>query len=183
MSQKEEEADVEIDGEVLHNKRAKIIDALVETTPIFNNSICDGKLAQSDVHAMFHVLIGVAKDDGSKEASLFRANNLSGAYMWSDQHSVIDSKDLTESDKKFLASRESFQTELFYGMHAYGGYWQFFRPDLNEVINLIHDWWVRVDKPSHVYVQTRPWPNYNARESYSVELDRHRAVTQVWWIK
>lgn len=66
-----------------------------------------------------------------------------------------------------------------YGLHTYGGYYGFFRPDLSEVIGLLS-----TVIPEHelanieaIYVTTTMHPNGDLGMCYDNVQDRHRAMT------
>lgn len=73
------------------------------------------------------------------------------------------------------------EIKKIYALHDYGGYYGFFRPDLNEVIHLlalqipVTD----LDKYEHIYVTTEAHPSDKISEAYDNEKDKHRACTTV----
>ncbi len=56
----------------------------MEPVPVFDNTICNTKVEPIKMQEMFGALIGVATHVFGVQ-SLFRAKNLTQAYMWSDQ--------------------------------------------------------------------------------------------------
>jgi len=64
------------------------------------------------------------------------------------------------------------------GLHTYGGYYQFFRPDIIEVFWLISQSNIsedELDKADKIYLTTFPDEDF-----YDSKNDRHRAITYVF---
>jgi hypothetical protein len=99
--------------------------------------------------------------------------------------------DFDEVDKGFINNDAQFNAEYttekheFYGLHTYGGFRGFFRPDLNEVINLISRTIEEgeLDNIERIYVTTEPYPSNNINECFDSKADRHRAKTTIYVIK
>jgi hypothetical protein len=90
--------------------------------------------------------------------------------------------DLTENNESLS---DKFVKHEFFGLHTYGGYYGFFRPDLSEVIHLINQV-ISVDDLDQIermYVTTEPHPDDNARKCYDAKQDRHRAKTTCYVYK
>lgn len=116
--------------------------------------------------------------------------DLGKAYLWD-----VDAKDeakLDQLDVQFLSGFTEAETEgspisrrVFYGLHSYGGYYGFFRPDLGEVIRLISKEYPveSLSKYAAMFVTTEMHPSDNIGECYDVRRDRHRAKTTVWAIR
>ena len=102
--------------------------------------------------------------------------DLSCAYTWDKK--PVETKDAV--DELLERDRSSFKRVALYGLHTYGGYHGFFRPDLEEVINLIagsgHPA-LAFDRVSRVYVNTEPHPDGHVGLCYDAQVDRHRAET------
>ena len=89
---------------------------------------------------------------------------------------------LDEVDKAFVAETTPCEKLEFYGLHTYGGYYGFFRPDLNEVMVLISPIITdeRLKTIERVYVTTEPHPSDKGSDCYDSEHDRHKAKTTVY---
>lgn len=115
---------------------------------------------------------------------IIKKQDIQSSYLYNYEKKIINDNDLDESDKSFLSSVSDttlLEKHTFYGLHTYDGHWGFFRPELEEVINLIHPWWSALSvKPSIVYITTEPHPSHDLSESYDKKSDRHRAVTTIW---
>jgi hypothetical protein len=101
------------------------------------------------------------------------------AYMWDADKNKIDEKDLDEVDRAFLKNREEgFVLHKLYGYHTYGGYYGFFRPDLNEVIHLVARVVPDPAKVKRIYVTTDTHPKTGKFiECFDYQKDMHRALT------
>lgn len=108
-----------------------------------------------------------------------RVTDRSGrGYLYgSDKKNVLD-----EIDKAFVAETIPCEKLEFYGLHTYGGYHGFFRPDLDEVMTLISPIITdeRLKTIERVYVTTEPHPSDEGSECYDLEHDRHKAKTTVY---
>lgn len=69
-----------------------------------------------------------------------------------------------------------------YGLHTYGGYYGFFRPDLTEVIGLLSEYITEdaLDNIEKIYVTTEPSPSDNIAECFDYAADRHKGVTKAF---
>ena len=119
-------------------------------------------------------------DEEHGEAKLFKKPaSLHVPYMWKRGEELPET---SEHDEVFLAQRHELESHGLFGYHTYGGYWIFFRPDLNEVIRLISTIVPPEDLErtvTRVWVTTQPYPNDNVREVYDRARDKHRAKTTV----
>jgi len=99
--------------------------------------------------------------------------------MWKKEETKIDEKDLDETDRMFLKNQEEgFVLHGLYGYHTYGGYYGFFRPDLNEVVHLVARVVPDPTKVKRIYVTTDTFPKSgNFMECYNNAKDMHRALT------
>jgi len=99
------------------------------------------------------------------------------AYLW-DQTPL---KNLDQTDELFISSIDEllFEEIDLYGLHAYGGYRLFFRPDLNEVIHMINTKISLEDLNDidRIYVTTKPYPSDDGNDCYDYTTDKHKAVT------
>lgn len=110
------------------------------------------------------------------------------AYMW--HFTNEEEMKLDEIDKLLLKSNtkdldDSFERHELYGLHTYGGYYGFFRPDMNEVINLVSSIVPIecIDEIDRIYVTTEPHPNSNVHNCFDYKQDRHRAQTTCYIYK
>jgi hypothetical protein len=109
--------------------------------------------------------------------------NLSDAYMW--HFKKIEDDKLDEIDKKFIADQSSGEKIELYGLHTYGGYWGFFRPDLTEVIHMLNTK-ISLDELNNIdriYVSTIPYPSDNIYDCFDNKADKHRALTTCYIYK
>jgi len=112
---------------------------------------------------------------------LVKRSNLCDGYLWDAEKNAMEQKDYDAIDKEFVCDPSRFKRVVLYGMHTYGGYYGFFRPDLKEVIQLLVQADVNVLAYNHVYVTTEMWPSEDAKSCYDVTADRHRAKTTVYF--
>lgn len=107
---------------------------------------------------------------------LEKTTDMGSAYLWSK----TPKKEKDELDKLFESDRSKFIKVSLYGLHTYGGYYGFFRPDLTEVINLIEqssDPALYFDSIERIYVTTNAHPGDNIKLCYDYKTDRHKAET------
>jgi hypothetical protein len=103
------------------------------------------------------------------------------AYLYA-QIPIADDK-LDQSARDFLhGKRDGLIKFELYGLHTYGGYYGFFRPDAQEVFSLMlanidQDLLLRCHR---FYVTTDAHPSDKGSECYDSKLDRHKARTTVW---
>lgn len=87
-------------------------------------------------------------------------------------------------DDDFETNMDAVQATRFeiLGYHTYGGYWGFFRPDLDEVLRLffLHPELQRLDLNTvdRIYVTTNPYPSPDISHCYDKNEDRHKAKTR-----
>ncbi len=95
-------------------------------------------------------------------------------YMYQWKSKTTDELDLW--DHKILATIEPEQT--LYGLHKCSN-GLFFKPDIVEIIHLLHTQinLKDLDQIERVYVTTTPYPSNKTYECYDRVLDRHRAKT------
>jgi len=99
-------------------------------------------------------------------------------YIKGDEKTSLDSTFLSLAsggqDKEY-----SIKHYKLYGLHRYGGYPLFFRPDLCEVFWLMLENVSKEDLEKCVafYVTTEPYPTGHIGHCYDNKNDRHRAVT------
>jgi hypothetical protein len=74
---------------------------------------------------------------------------------------------------------EELQSGTIYGLHTYGGYPVFFRPDLSEVICLLSTVISEntLESIETIYVTTIAHPAPDVSQCYDNNTDRHQAVT------
>jgi hypothetical protein len=99
----------------------------------------------------------------------------SHVYSFAD----MDDKKLDELDRVFVKGPQhhGFDSLEFLGVHT--GAYCFFKPDLWEVIHLLHTK-IKPDQLPNIqrlYVTTEPHPSEKGSECYDRGLDRHRAKT------
>jgi len=124
---------------------------------------------------LFRMLRGV-----TPENHIFIPRCLGDAYMW--KPNIIRSEHMDDFDKSFLNHREEWQTKTFLGYHTLGGYHGFFRPDLEEVIHLICDWWKEHPRVKRLYVRTSSYPDEeDCMRGYLDKPRRHAGQTKVWF--
>jgi hypothetical protein len=107
---------------------------------------------------------------------LEKTTDMNNSYLWSK----TPKKDKDELDKLFESDRSKFIKVSLYGLHTYGGYYGFFRPDLTEVINLIEQSsnpLLYFDTIERIYVTTSAHPSDNINDCYDSKADRHKAET------
>jgi hypothetical protein len=105
----------------------------------------------------------------------------SEGYLWSDE--VPPEKDLLDLEFERAPDSLGAATEVLFGLHTYGGYYGFFRPDLDEVIRLmVLSGWneKKLDSVSRVYVTTTPHPSDAAWACYDRATDKHMAKTSLY---
>jgi hypothetical protein len=101
---------------------------------------------------------------------------LSESYVW--KKTPITPVD--EIDSQFIKEKgQSFEKLDLYGLHTYGGYHGFFRPDLKEVIHLLNEKISLTDLEDidRIYVTTEPHPTDSIYDNLDREQDMHRAKT------
>lgn len=96
-------------------------------------------------------------------------------YLWGKP-----SEPLSHIEHEELGKAEEI---VAYGLHTYGGYYGFFRPDLNEVIRLALHAIKDIDSVKKIYVTTEMHPSENVADCYDVKKDRHRAKTTFWVLR
>jgi hypothetical protein len=72
-----------------------------------------------------------------------------------------------------------------YGLHTYGGYYGFFRPDIIEALWLLldtEDGLQKLKDCKKVYVTTEMYPSDNIRECYHRGKDRHQGKTLFYFV-
>lgn len=141
--------------------------------------VIEKKLPKEVVEEVFKTIRCVSKGD-DEPTFIFHPKNYVDGYMWNAQEGKIKSCDLDDIDRRFLLGESIFKLTRFIAYHDYAGYHGLFKPDLEEVINLIYDWWVKEGKPQRLYVRTRPYPD-NTIAAYNSQLDRHYGQTWVWY--
>lgn len=106
-----------------------------------------------------------------------------GYLFHSERQIAYDDHD--ELDKTFIQSPPEDKKVEFYGLHTYGGYYGFFRPDIIEVCNLIAPYINSIQSSpiDRIYVTTEMHPSAMIGECYDNEADRHRGKTTIWVIK
>ncbi len=104
------------------------------------------------------------------------------SYLYNNWR-IIDEFD--EEDQIFVQNRERYQLLQLFGLHTYGGYHGFFRPDLKEVIHLIHKQIPiqELEMIDRIYVTTQMHPSEKIYECYDSKADRHRACTTCYILK
>lgn len=120
----------------------------------------------------------------NRAGTLFRPPGFTMAYLWAAEEYAIKLQDNDEFEALFLSEKkeQTFQSKNFYGWHDYGGYWGLFKPTLQEVINLIYDWWL-LTKPVKFFVTTRCFPSMDVNACFCPKRDKHCGETIVWWPK
>ena len=86
---------------------------------------------------------------------------------------------LDEIDKKFVETKTADKKIELYGLHEYGGYYGFFRPDFYEAIGLLSDK-LSIDELEEVdrmYITTEPHPSGDIGECFDSAKDKHRGKT------
>jgi hypothetical protein len=111
-------------------------------------------------------------------------SDLARAYLW--EFKAKQESELDEDDRRMCCDPNKI-TERYelYGYHTYGGYYGFFRPDLKEVIHLIHTV-IPLDQLHSVkrmYVTTDTHPTDNVGACYDVKKDMHKAKTIVYVVR
>lgn len=100
-----------------------------------------------------------------------------------DRHGFLSVSETVEPssdlDRAFVQDPDSFEKQHFYGLHAYGGYHGCFKPDLKEVIDLVHTQ-VMATKATRVFVTTELWPVNNINFCFDAKADMHRARTTIY---
>ena len=126
----------------------------------------------------------LAKLSKSTVRMIVKINDFKQGYLYSAKDDTI--KD--EIDDNFINNYENYnkmnndskvKKMEFYGLHTYGGYRLFFRPDLNEVINLLSTKVSikELNNVQRIYVTTEPHPSDNINDCYDSETDTHKAIT------
>ena len=125
------------------------------------------------------------KDKKCISANPPNISNLNNAYLFDFQSK--SEEDYDDIDREFLGEQDSYMFTEYedYGLHTYGGYYGFFRPDLNEVINLISRQIKQEDLSDiiRIYVTTDAHPSDNIKDCYDSETDKHRAKTTYYVVK
>lgn len=140
------------------------------TVDEYNAAIDEGKNFLSPEHVEYFLVDKPAYEDMTKCGYLYEAE---------EKEKKVENVD--ETDKEFIQTKGANLKKLeFYGLHSYGGYWGFFRPDLLEVLTLISESLPPLRCIEKIYVTTEAHPNDNVRECYDSKADRHRAKTTVY---
>jgi hypothetical protein len=86
---------------------------------------------------------------------------------------------LDELDRKFLETKISDKKIELYGLHTYGGYYVFFRPDFYEVIGLLSDELSldELESVERIYITTEPHPNDDIAHCFDARKHKHRGKT------
>jgi len=114
-------------------------------------------------------------------------DNLNNAYLYDFENKKQE--DYDDIDKEFMNESDQndhiFTEYMFYGLHTYGGYHGFFRPDLNEVINLISKVVKKGDLKDiiRIYITTEAHPSDNINDCYDREADKHKAKTTIYVVR
>lgn len=95
--------------------------------------------------------------------------DLRNAYLWDTPRDCQDGVPVTGEE------------HVIYGLHSYGGYWAFFRPDLTEVFNLLSDILPvsQLDLVDKIFVTTCPLHD-DACENLDPDTDKHYGVSTVY---
>jgi thiol-disulfide isomerase/thioredoxin len=96
-------------------------------------------------------------------------------HMWDFEQSL----ELDSIDKKFIESRVELKKLKLFGYHSYAGFWQFFCPDLKEVILLLKDA-VSIKELNDIeciYVSTVSHPTNSVSACYDKEKDMHKGLS------
>lgn len=118
-------------------------------------------------------------DDASVNVAPFLVNRTASTgvgYLFNGTEKM----ELDDIDKKFLKEFETFRYRTFYGLHSYGGYCRFFRPDLAEVMELIGSSVGDLDKIERIYVTTNMHPSEDMSQCLDTVIDRHLAKTSIY---
>ncbi len=100
------------------------------------------------------------------------------SYMYSFKCDV----NLDELDKKFVETQNADKIIDLFGYHTYGDYYGFFRPDIVEVIHMLHckippkD----LDQIERIYVTTEPYPKSDFEKCFDAKKDMHRGKTSCY---
>ncbi len=119
------------------------------------------------------------KYDLTEKIVFGQKNSLTDGYLYSMVTLPADKE--TEDHKLFRKEFEdknmkSFKKIEIFGLHTYGGYWAFFRPDLTEVIHLLKDS-IDISSVRKMFVTTEPHPSSNIGECFDTKKDKHKALT------
>ncbi len=98
-------------------------------------------------------------------------------YLYSS--TSIPQNEYDEIDIDFKNTyKKKWIKKVIYGLHSYGGYWRFFRPDIYEVASLTYYKIPESDLENidRIYITTKPI-SYNIDEVYDRKKDKHRAKT------
>lgn len=98
-------------------------------------------------------------------------------YLYENIHRELQDK----FDHEFVTGVGVWKRMKFFALHAHGGYHGFFRPDLDEVISIIHDKLPPVETIACAFVTTTAHPDGNVTRYYDQHADRHRAKTTVYY--
>jgi len=101
------------------------------------------------------------------------------AYLWKFKEK--ESKDLDKIDRLLWTKPLEFEKRVFYILHSYGGYWQFFRPSFDEIAATLRD--AGLD-PSHYHrvYSTTVGMSQSAGSAYSAKYDKNRGITTVYML-
>lgn len=122
------------------------------------------------------------------ETYLFeKPKDLGVAYLWEAETKRLKGDKLDDQDRAFLKGPDTCEgatKHKLYGYHTYGGYYGFFRPDLNEVIHLVATVVPpeKLDGVKCIYVTTDMYPSAHVGQCYDVKKDMHRALTTCYVI-
>lgn len=110
--------------------------------------------------------------------------NLTDGYMYDFKQMCKDKLD--DTDIKFIDDKlsDAIRIDLF-GLHTYGGYYGFFRPDLTEVIHMLN---TKISPEElgtieKIYVTTEPYPDSKFTNCYDSVTDKHKGKTICYIVK
>lgn len=133
-------------------------------TPLWNSA----NVPLKDAEKMFSKFVPFINDKVVKKDPFVLSDLKSKGYLYSAEP--------TDPPQNVPAGLEE---QTAYGLHSYGGYYMFFRPDFWEVLTLFTmlDVSKRIDDMEAVYCTTVPNGTGDLNDAYDRKADRHRGIT------
>lgn len=128
------------------------------------------------------------KDQKPQYLLFEKSKSLKQSYISDAESKMLKPSDLDELDKTFIKNpneMEGCQKHELYGLHEYGGWNGFFRPDLFEVIHLIASVCPpdQLSQVKRIYVTTEAYPSDKFPDCFHGKMDMHKALTTCYIVR